>query len=739
MLLAKEEGQLPGDGPVTRAVRSRNHTLLLVAAAALAAVVAVLAFAPALSLQALRAGQEHWQAQAHAHPVATGAAFFLLYVAVAAASLPGAAVLTLAGGAVFGLWGGTLLVSFASSAGALLAFLAARYVLRQAVQARVSRWLEVVNRGVESDGPLYLATLRLIPLAPFAAINLVMGLTRIPSRTFYWVSQLAMLPATLIYVNAGAQLPSVTSLHDIVTPRVLLSLLALAILPWAGRAAASTLGRTGARSRSAQRPKRFDRNLVVIGGGAAGLVAAYVAAAARASVTLVEEHKLGGDCLNYGCVPSKALIRSARLAHQMRRAERFGLAPVQPSIELAAVMRRVQDVIRAIEPHDSAERFRGLGVDVVAGRARIVDPWRVEITQADGKRSELTTRAIVIAAGARPVLPEVPGLCDIGCLTSDTLWDAFGKLDALPRRIGVLGGGAIGCELAQAFARLGAAVTVIEAGPRLLAREDDEVSRLVHDALQDNGVTVLVGHSAVRSYLQGTDKVIEVRSGEHDRALAFDAVICAVGRQARLTGYGLEELGISGERTVHTNEYLQTLHPNIYAAGDVAGPYQFTHMAAHQAWYAALNGLFGGLYRLRPDLSAVPSTTFVDPEVARVGLNEQEAKAKGVACEVTQYPLQDLDRAITDSEPAGFVKVLTVPGKDRILGVTVVGSHAAEVLSEFVLAMRHGLGLRKILATIHAYPTFAEANKYAAGEWMRAHQPTVLLALLRKYHQWMRR
>ena len=486
------------------------------------------------------------------------------------------------------------------------------------------------------------------------------------------------------------------------------------------------------------KPVRFDRNLVVIGAGAGGLVCAYIAAAVKAKVTLVEAHKMGGDCLNYGCVPSKALIKSATLAHQMTHGGRYGLSDTTSAFSFKTVVQRVHEVIAAIAPHDSVERYTALGVDVVQGYARIVNPWTVEIACADGSTQTLTTRSIVIAAGAQPFVPPLPGLQEVGYVTSDTLWDEFAKLDNIPRRLVVLGGGPIGCELAQSFQRLGAQVTQIEMAPRVMLREDEDVSALASAALRADGVQVLTGHKALRCEKVGDAKAIIVEHAGREIRIEFDALLCAVGRVARLTGYGLEELGIETQRTVTTNDYLQTLYPNIFAAGDAAGPYQFTHVAAHQAWYAAVNALFGDFRRFKVDYSVIPWATFIAPEVARVGLNEQEAKEKKIAFEVTRYRLDDLDRAIADSQTEGFVKVLTVPGKDTILGVTIVGSHAADLLAEYVLAMKHKLGLNKILGTIHTYPTMAEANKYVAGEWKRAHQPKKLLEWVAKYHTWKR-
>ncbi|WP_300552258.1 bifunctional TVP38/TMEM64 family protein/FAD-dependent oxidoreductase [Limnohabitans sp. Rim8] len=696
-----------------------------------------------LGFEQLKASQAGF-VQLHAQqPFTVAASYVVLYVLATALSIPGAVIITLAGGAVFGLWQGLLLVSFASTIGATLAFLVSRFVLREWVEARFGQRLADINAGVNKEGAFYLFSLRLIPVVPFFLINLLMGLTRMKTWTFFWVSQLGMLAGTAVYVNAGTQLAQLESVQGILSPALLGSFVLLGIFPLIARRIVAAVQKRKVYARWASvRPKTFDRNLIVIGGGAAGLVSAYIAAAVKAKVTLIEAHKMGGDCLNYGCVPSKALIKSAKIAHQMRHGAKYGLSDTTPLFSFKAVMQRVHDVIRAIEPHDSVARYNGLGVEVLQGFGKLVNPWTVEVTLNDGQVQRLTARSIVIAAGARPMVPSLPGLDDVGYVTSDTLWDEFAKLDDIPKRIVVLGGGPIGCELSQSFVRLGAQVTQVEMGERIMVREDEEVSALVRDALQADGVQVLTGHKALRCERRGEDKILVVsRQGEgqgQEVDIVFDALVCAVGRVARLQGYGLEDMGVPTHRTVDTNEYLQTLYPNIYAAGDVAGPYQLTHVAAHQAWYAAVNALFGDFKSFKVDYRVIPWTTFVDPEVARVGLNEQEAQAQGIAYEVTKYGIDNLDRAIADSEAHGFVKVLTVPGKDRILGVTIVGSHASDLLAEYVLAMKHGLGLNKILGTIHTYPTMAEANKYAAGEWKRAHAPQKLLAWVKKFHDWRR-
>jgi pyruvate/2-oxoglutarate dehydrogenase complex dihydrolipoamide dehydrogenase (E3) component/uncharacterized membrane protein YdjX (TVP38/TMEM64 family) len=692
-----------------------------------------------LTLDSIKQRQAGLTAAFAEKPLLVAASFLLIYVAVTALSIPGALLLTLLGGAIFGLVKGTILVSFASSIGATLAFLASRFLLRDTVQSKFGDKLEAINKGVEKDGAFYLFTLRLIPVFPFFAVNLLMGLTKMKTLTYYWVSQLGMLLGTIVYVNVGTELSKISSLKGLVSPTLILSFAALGLLPWIAKL---IVGWINARKVYAafDKPSTFDRNMVVIGGGSAGLVTSYIAAAVKAKVTLVERHKLGGDCLNTGCVPSKALIKTAKLLHQAGKSQKYGIQKMTTEHDFAHVMERVQRVIKTIEPHDSVERYTSLGVECLEGSAKIVSPWQVQITSAEGKVQNLTTKNIVIAAGARPLLPPIPGLKEMAPLTSDNVWD----LRVQPRRLLVLGGGPIGCELAQAFSRLGSQVTQVEMAPRLMLREDIEVSEYVAKQFISEGVDVRLNHKAQKFELRNGVKTLIAEATNNGVVsqveIEFDEVLCALGRVANVTGYGLEEMGIalSGRKTVEVNEFLQTKYPNIYAAGDVAGPYQFTHTASHMAWYAAVNGLFGKFKKFAVDYSVIPWATFTEPEVARVGLNELEAKEKGIAYEVTHYGIDDLDRAIADESAEGFVKILTVPGKDKILGVTIVGEHAGDLISEFVLAMRHKLGLNKILGTIHIYPTLAEANKYAAGNWKKAHASEKLLSYVQRFHAWQR-
>ena len=686
-----------------------------------------------LDLATLKAQQDAIATYRAAHPALAATIYFCLYVIMAMLSLPGAALMTIAGGAVFGLGWGLLLASFASSIGATLAFLSARFLLRDWIAQRFGARLATIDNGIRSEGAFYLFTLRLVPIFPFFVVNVLFGLTAMRTRTFYWVSQLGMLMGTAAYVNAGVHLATIESAADVISPGVLLAFALLGVLPLLARKLVQAI-RHRKIYRRWPRPKSFDRNLIVIGAGSAGLVTAYIAAAIKAKVTLVEKQAMGGDCLNTGCVPSKALIRSARFLSHVQRAKEFGLRAASADFDFGEVMQRVQRVISEVAPHDSVERYRGLGVDVVQGTARIVSPWSVELTKPDGQVQTLTTRAIVIAAGARPFVPPLPGLDQVDVLTSDNVW----QLRERPTRLTVLGGGPIGAELTQTFARLGCTVTQVEMAPQLLMREDPEVSALVLQRFRAEGITVLLEHKAERvEIVDGEKQLVATHQGQEVR-IAFDGLLVALGRVANLQGYGLQELGITSQRTIEVNGFLQTNFPNIYAAGDVAGPYQFTHTAAHQAWYAAVNALFDPIKKFHADYRVIPWTTFVEPEVAHVGLNETEAREKQVPYETSVYDLAELDRAITDSEAHGFVKVLTIPGKDRILGVTIVGEHAGDLLAEYVLAMKHGIGLNKILGTIHTYPTFAEANKYAAGVWKKAHAPARLLAWAERFHAWRR-
>lgn len=666
-----------------------------------------------------------------AHPLFTALVFMAVYIAAAGLSIPGAAILTLAAGAIFGLLWGTIIASIASTVGATLSFLLSRFVLHDWMQSRYGDRLKKINEGIRRDGASYLFALRLVPAFPFFAVNIMMGLTPIKTRTYFWVSQVGMLPATVVYVNAGHQLAMLESLRDILSFNLLVSFVLLGCFPLFAKKMLALL-QAGRVYKPFKKPRRYDRNLVVIGAGSAGLVSAYIAAAVKANVTLIEKNRMGGDCLNTGCVPSKALIRSAKFMNHIRRAREFGFKNAAAEFDFADIMQRVQNIVKRVEPHDSVERYTRLGVDCIQGRAVIRSPFEVEV---NGRI--LTTRNIIVATGAGPFVPPIPGIEETGYLTSDTVWE----LREQPRHLLVLGGGPIGCELAQAFARLGSKVTQVEMGDRLMSREDPEISAMVRQRFVEEGIDVLTRHKAARFNVEQNRKrlICENLDSGGEVQLAFDQLLVAVGRRPDTRGVGLEEIGVAFNKdgTVAVNEYLQTNFPNIYACGDAAGPYQFTHTASHQAWYCSVNALFGRFRKFKVDYSVIPWATFTDPEVARVGLNETEAGEKGIQYEVTTYNLEELDRAIADSDARGLVKVLTVPGKDKILGVTIAAPRAGDLIAEYVAAMKNNIGLNNILGTIHIYPTFSEANKYAAGEWKRNHAPEKLLKWVQRYHAWM--
>ncbi len=714
---------------------SAKLVVLLLLVAAIVALVVYGDLGRLLSLDNLKSRRDEFQQFAVTQPLLTSLVYFAVYVAVTAFSLPGAAILTLAGGAIFGFGWGLVLVSFASTLGACCAFLAARWLLRDSIRSRFGERLAAVEQGIAKEGAFYLFTLRLIPAVPFFLVNLLGGLTPLRLFTFAWVSQLGMLPGTAVYVNAGTQIANINSLSGIVSPQLWLSFVLLAVFPFISRSILGAL-KTRKKLSAWKKPARFDYNIVVIGAGAAGLVTSYIAAVLKARVLLIEKHEMGGDCLNTGCVPSKALIRTAKLVKQIQNPQTYGISAASATVNFSDVMARVHQVIKDIEPHDSVERYTSLGVECAMGNAELLNPWEIKVTAHDGSSRVVSAKNIVLATGARPFVPTLPGLLESDYYTSDTVWSA----NELPRRLVVLGGGPIGCELAQCFVRLGSQVIQVDMAPRIMPREDEEVSNFVMSRFREEGIEILTAHQAVRVEGDAGERRLVLNSPAGEVAVAFDKLLIAIGRVARTEGFGLEKLGIglSPQKTIAVNEFLETELPHIYVCGDAAGPYQFTHFAAHQAWYASVNALFKGVRRFAVDMRVVPAATYVDPEVARVGLNEQEAKAKGIAYEVTRYGLDDLDRAIADSEAHGFVKVLTPVGKDTILGVTIVGSHAGELLAEWTLAMKHGLGLGKIMGTIHAYPTWAESAKYAAGEYRKARQPLALLAWLQKFHAWRR-
>ncbi|MBC8401259.1 MAG: dihydrolipoyl dehydrogenase [Candidatus Marinimicrobia bacterium] len=708
----------------------KQKIILTVLIIALVAVYFIFDLGQFLNFEYLKEQQVQFQVFYQQNRLLTIGTFALTYIGVTMLSIPGAVILTLAGGAIFGFWLGTIVVSFASTSGATLAFFNCRYLFRDLFQDKLKDKLKIINAGVERDGALFLFTMRLAPLFPFFLVNAAFAKTFLNIWTFGWVSQIGMLAGTMVYVNAGTQLAKLESLAGILSPQMLLAFILLGIFPLLAKKGAEIIKRRKVM-RKFKRPKKFDYNIVVIGAGSGGLVVAYIAAAVKAKVALIEKQKMGGDCLNTGCVPSKALLRSAKMLHYAKRAEDWGFKSTEVNFDFADVMERVQGIIKQIEPHDSVERFTSLGVEVFEGEAQVVDPFRVRVNGVT-----LTTRNIILASGAAPLIPPIPGIKEVNPLTSDSLW----QIRKLPERLIVVGGGPIGSEMAQAMSRFGSKVSLVEAYDCVLYREDKDVSDHLCQTFVNEGIDVLVNHRVKKFEMQADHKVVICESDGKEVRIECDEVLLALGRKANISGYGLEELGVElrNNDTIQVDEFLRTNYPNIYAVGDVTGPFQFTHFASHQAWYAAVNSLFSPLKKFKADYRVIPWTTFTDPEVARVGINEKEAQEKNIAYEVVKYDIGELDRAIADGENNGFVKILTVPGKDKILGVTIIGPHAGDILGEFVTAMKYKLGLNKILGTIHVYPTISEANKYAAGNWKKAHAPQKILRWLKKFHAWRR-
>lgn len=710
--------------------KSLYRILIILVAAILIALFFIFNLEQFFRLDYLKSQKDLWTGFYADHRFLSITLYMGIYILVTALSLPGAAIMTLAGGALFGLLVGTLVVSFASTIGATLAFLVSRFLLRDYIQTKFKYRLRTINEGIKKDGIFYLFTLRLVPIFPFFVINLVMGLTPIKTLSYYLVSQIGMLPGTIVYVNASTQLAQIDSMESILSLDIILSFVLLGLFPLMAKKFVGFL-RGRKMTTKYPKPKKFDYNLVVIGAGSAGLVASLIGATVRAKVALIEKAKMGGDCLNTGCVPSKALIRSAKILSYAKRHKEFGFQSGHLEFEFSDIMERVNRIIKKIEPHDSTERYTELGVDCIEGKARLTSPYTIDV---DGR--EITTRSIVLATGASPFVPPITGLDKIDYLTSDNMW----SIRTLPEKLVVLGGGPIGCEMTQTFSRFGSQVTQVEMSDRIMGREDRDVSELIKKKFVSEGVRVLTSHKAKEIVSGNGGKVLICEHNGSDVRIEFDQILVAVGRAPNSAGYGLEDVGVSIAKrgNIEVNSFLQTNFPNILCAGDVAGPYQFTHTASHQAWYASVNALFGKFKKFKVDYSVIPWATFTDPEVARVGMNEQEALSENIDFETTLYHFDELDRAITESEDQGFVKILTKAGTDKILGVTIVGDHAGDLIAEYIFAMKNNLGLNKILGTIHIYPTLAEANKLAAGTWRKQHTPEKLLDWVEKYHAWMR-
>jgi pyruvate/2-oxoglutarate dehydrogenase complex dihydrolipoamide dehydrogenase (E3) component/uncharacterized membrane protein YdjX (TVP38/TMEM64 family) len=684
--------------------------LILVIIAAIAAFF-ILGGSDYLTLGTLKGARDGLSAIVTEQPIAAALAFIATYIVIVALSLPGAAIMTLAAGALFGLIEGVALASIASTIGATLAMLAARFVARDWVRKRFPRAVEAVDKGVAKDGAVYLLSLRLAPVFPFFLVNLAMGLTAMPVVRYALVTWAGALPGTIAYTFAGTQLARIARPSDALSPGLIAAFLGLALVPLLGKWIANGVQRRRALGKF-RRPKKFDANLIVIGAGSGGLVASLVAAQLEAKVVLIERAEMGGDCLNTGCVPSKSLIRVARSVAEIRKSSLFGVTIAEPSVDFGAVMRRLNETVATIAPNDSVERFRGLGVDVRLGEARLVDPWTVTI---DGG-APISAPEIIIATGAAPVVPPIPGLAKSNFATSETLWTKLSAMDRVPKRVAVLGAGPIGCELGQALQRLGSQVTIVAMSEQLLEREDKEAADIVARALQKDGVALKLG--AVVERVEG--EALQLGSEQ----VPFDLLIVAVGRKARLEGFGLDAF-----------DYISM--PHIRFVGDAAGGEQFTHFAGHSGAIAAINALIGRFGRLKYD-KLVPRVTFTSPEVASVGLTEAQAKEQKREVEVFTYPLAEADRAVIDGVGEGLVKLVSAKGKDRVLGATIVAPNAGDLIVPWILAIKNGVGLKAMQSLIYPYPTMSEAGRAAAGEWRKAHSSERVLRLAERWNKWRR-
>ena len=679
-----------------------------------------------LSFSELKARQAELQALVSQRPITSALLYFVVYVLATAVSIPGAAILTLAGGALFGLLKGTILVSFASTIGALLAYLVARYFLHDYVQNKFADRLKIINTKVKQEGAYYLLFLRLVPVFPFFLINLVMALTPIRAWTFYWVSQLGMFPATLIYVNAGTEIAKISSTGDIASPSLLIALALLGLLPFITKYTMSFISNRRIYKRFSK-PSHFQYNNIVLGGGSAGLVAAYTTRTLQGKVALVERHKMGGDCLNTGCVPSKAILRSAKYIADLKQHAQYGLRQLSYDFKFEDISQRVNNIIDTIEPKDSVKRYSELGVDCEQGDATVISPWEVKV---NGKT--LSAKNIIIATGATPAIPNISHIDKVPYYTTDTIW----SLSELPEKLLIIGAGPIGCELGQAFARLGSNVTIVLRRSIILPNEDEDAARELQKSLLKDNITLMTEFN--------TDKFVNENghytlTGVKDNVtvnISFTHLLVATGRKANLDGLDVLKLDIDERGRVTTNETLQTKYPNVFACGDVTSPMQYTHTASHQAWYAAFNALFHPLKKFKCSLDNIPRAVFTDPEIASLGLTEKQAVSQGVDYQITNFPMDDIDRAITDNVTTGFIKVITSRNSDKILGVCIVGAHASELIAEFVLAKTNGLGLNSILKTVHIYPTKSEINRMVAGKWRRSKLTARTMGLLEKYQHW---
>lgn len=688
-----------------------------------------------LNLAYIKSQVEIWAYQLENNLFIFSLIFFLIYVIVTSLSIPGAALLTLLAGTLFGLVGGTIIVSFASTLGATGSFLFSRYLLKDNIEKKFRASYKKINEGLLKEGPLYLFALRLVPIVPFFVINLVMGITRIRVLTYMLTSQVGMLAGTIVYVNAGRSLRELNSTAGIFTFKLWISFILLASLPFISKKILASIRKIKAYKQF-KKPKKFDTNLVVIGAGSGGLISAYIAATIKAKVILIEKNKMGGDCLNTGCVPSKAILSASKYARVHLEAKKHGITLSPPKISFSSIMESVHKAIETVAPHDCIERYESLGVQCVQGEAKIISPWEVKVNDR-----VITTKSIIIATGGTPRIPDIqgitPSIINDYILTSDTVW----SLTTLPPSLLILGGGPIGCEMALAFSSMGSEVTLVHTHSHILSKEDDEVGAFAETILQKNGVKIICNHTAIEVHKKARNIVVDVQNKEgKTQSIACNKMLCAIGRTAHLDNVLEKNIHIDTleNGSISTNKALQTNIPNIYAVGDCVGPHQFTHIASHMAWYAAVNALLGHIKTFEINYAIVPAVTFLTPEIGRVGLSEKEAKEQGIEYQVSIYHMNESDRAIAEQKTEGFIKVITAGTSDTILGAVVISERGGEILAQFILAMKNKLGLGKILGTILPYPTYAESAKSVAGVWKKKNAPDKIINLLGKYFKMMR-
>ncbi len=697
-------------------------------------------------------------------PAAVAAAYAVLTVAM----IPGSA-LTIGSGLIFGFWKGFAVVTVGANLGALGAFLLARTLFRERAEAlaRGQKTFRAVDSAIAREGFRIVLLLRLSPVFPFTVLNVLLGVTGISAASYVLANLIGMLPGTLMFVYlgtlgeaaAGTQSLGQTVLRivglaatvvvTVVITRIARRALKAASLDGgANPGVAPEAAPVGAGAKTIPgdaydqallasvkptahvNPIPQDRyNLVVIGAGTAGLVTAAGGAGLGAKVALIEKHMFGGDCLNVGCVPSKGIIRAGRAAAAVREAGAFGIRLAgEPRIDFAATMERMRRLRAGIAPHDSVKRFSELGIDVYLGEGRFTGPDEIEVGG-----NKLRFQAAVIATGARATFPRIPGIEEVEPLTNENVF----TLTELPRSLILLGAGAIGCEMAQTFRRLGSEVTIVIRGNRIMTREDPDAALIVQRKFEQEGIRVLTGSAIKRAEKRGGKKVIVIERDGSEESVEADQILIGMGRAPNVEGLGLSAAGIAyGTEGVTVDANMRTTNPRVFAAGDICSRLKFTHAADAQARIVLRNALFFG--RARATDLVIPWCTYTDPEIAHVGCYEKEARDRGLAVTTFTVPLEDVDRAILDGETEGFGRIHLKSGTDRILGATVVASHAGDMIGELTMAIQNGLGAGKLASVIHPYPTQGEVVRKLGDAYMRTKLTPGVKRIMARILRWRR-